>query len=90
MRAILQQISPLTNIDRVSRPLFVIHGANDPRVPVSEAVQVTAAIRANNGEVWTMIASDEGHGFRKRGNQEAQREAETLFFQRVLGLSAAP
>lgn len=90
MRAILQQISPLTNIDRVSRPMFVIHGANDPRVPVSEAVQVTAAIRANNGEVWSMIASDEGHGFRKRNNQEAQREAETLFFQRVLGLSAAP
>ncbi|MBU6405884.1 MAG: prolyl oligopeptidase family serine peptidase [Alphaproteobacteria bacterium] len=90
MRDILERISPLTNIHRVSRPMFVIHGANDPRVPVSEAEQVVAAIRANNGEVWSMIASDEGHGFRRRVNQEAQREAETLFFQRVLGVAAAP
>jgi dipeptidyl aminopeptidase/acylaminoacyl peptidase len=90
MRAILHDISPLTNIDRVSRPMFVIHGANDPRVPVSEAEQVIAAIRANNGEVWSMIASDEGHGFRKRNNQQAQREAETLFFARVLGIGTAP
>jgi dipeptidyl aminopeptidase/acylaminoacyl peptidase len=70
--------------------MFVIHGANDPRVPVSEAEQVIAAIRANNGEVWSMIASDEGHGFRKRNNQQAQREAETLFFARVLGIGTAP
>jgi dipeptidyl aminopeptidase/acylaminoacyl peptidase len=87
MRATLQAISPLTNINRVTRPMFIIHGANDPRVPVSEAEQVTRAIRANGGNVWTMIAADEGHGFRKRNNQEAQREAETLFLRQVLNLS---
>lgn len=90
MRATLERISPLTNIQRVTRPMFVIHGANDPRVPVSEAYQVVAAIRANGGQVWSMVASDEGHGFRRRANQEAQREAETLFFQQVLGLSPNP
>lgn len=89
MRAVLERISPLTNISRVTKPMFVIHGANDPRVPVSEAVQVTEAIRRNGGEVWSMIARDEGHGFRRRGNQEAQREAETLFLQRVFGASGA-
>ena len=87
MRAVLERISPLTNISRVTKPMFVIHGANDPRVPVSEADQVIDAIRGNGGEVWAMIAADEGHGFRKRPNQEAQREAETLFFQRVLRIS---
>jgi dipeptidyl aminopeptidase/acylaminoacyl peptidase len=86
MRAIFEQISPLNSIHRVTRPLFVIHGANDPRVPLSEAEQVAAAVRANGGDVWVMVAADEGHGFRRRSNQEAQREAETLFLQRVLGL----
>ena len=86
MRATLERISPLTNISRVNKPIFVIHGANDPRVPVSEAEQVLAAVRANGGEAWLMIAMNEGHGFARRENQEAQREAETLFFRRVLRL----
>ncbi len=86
MRAVFDRISPLTNIGRVNRPLFVIHGYNDPRVPVSEAEQVYAAVRRNGGEAWMMIAMNEGHGFARRENQEAQREAETLFFRRVLRL----
>ncbi len=85
MRATLERISPLTNINRVSKPIFIVHGANDPRVPVSEAEQVLAAVRRNNAEAWLMIATNEGHGFARRENQQAQREAETLFFQRVLG-----
>ncbi len=86
MRAVFDRISPLANINRVNKPLFVIHGYNDPRVPVSEAEQVYAAVRRNGGEAWMMIAMNEGHGFARRENQEAQREAETLFFRRVLGL----
>lgn len=86
MRAVFQRISPLTNINRVNKPMFVIHGYNDPRVPVSEAEQVYAAVRRNGGEAWLMIAMNEGHGFARRENQEAQREAETLFFRRVLRL----
>ncbi|MGE0596362.1 MAG: alpha/beta fold hydrolase [Hyphomonadaceae bacterium] len=86
MRAVFDRISPLNNMERVNKPLFVIHGANDPRVPVSEAEQVLAAVRANGGEAWLMIAMNEGHGFARRENQEAQREAETMFFRHVLGL----
>lgn len=86
MRAVFDRISPLNNIGNVNKPIFVIHGYNDPRVPVSEAEQVYAAVRRNGGEAWLMIAMNEGHGFSRRENQEAQREAETLFFRRVLGL----
>ncbi|MGE3248922.1 MAG: alpha/beta fold hydrolase [Hyphomonadaceae bacterium] len=87
MRETLTRISPLTNSSRITRPLFIIHGANDPRVPVTEAEQLLRAVRANGGEAWLMLAANEGHGFARRENQEAQREAETLFFQRVLGLN---
>jgi len=86
MRAVFDRISPLNSINRVNKPIFVIHGFNDPRVPVSEAEQVYAAVRGNGGEAWLMIAMNEGHGFARRENQEAQREAETLFFRRVLRL----
>ncbi len=86
MRAVFDRISPLNAIGRVNRPLFVVHGFNDPRVPVSEAEQVYAAVRRNGGEAWLMIAMNEGHGFSRRENQEAQREAETLFFRRIFGL----
>lgn len=86
MRAVFERISPLNNIDRVNKPIFVIHGYNDPRVPVSEAEQIYAAVRGNGGEAWLMIAMNEGHGFARRENQQAQRESETMFFRRVLRL----
>ena len=86
MRAVFDRISPLNNIARVNKPMLVVHGYNDPRVPISEAEQVYAAVRRNSGEAWLMIAMNEGHGFARRENQQAQREAETLFFRRVLGL----
>lgn len=87
MRAFLQTISPLTNARKITKPLFVVHGANDPRVPASEAEQILSAVRANGGKTWFMLARDEGHGFAKRPNQEAQREAETLFFTDVFKLA---
>jgi dipeptidyl aminopeptidase/acylaminoacyl peptidase len=87
MRAVFDRISPLNNISRVNKPMLIVHGFNDPRVPVSEAEQVLAAVRRNGGDPWLMIAMNEGHGFARRENQAAQREAETLFFQHVLGLN---
>jgi dipeptidyl aminopeptidase/acylaminoacyl peptidase len=86
MRAHLEAISPLTNAGRINRPLFVIQGANDPRVPRSEAEQIVERVRANGGKVWYMLAMDEGHGFQKKSNRDAQREAETLFFREIFGL----
>lgn len=81
-----EEMAPLNNAAKIKKPMFVIHGQNDPRVPVSEAKQMVEAFRKNGVETWVMIAKDEGHGFQKKGNQEAQREAETLFFTKVLGV----
>jgi dipeptidyl aminopeptidase/acylaminoacyl peptidase len=71
MRAYLRRISPLTNAERISRPLLVVHGKNDPRVPSSEAEQIVSRLRSRGGEVWYLQAKDEGHGFRKKTNRDA-------------------
>jgi dipeptidyl aminopeptidase/acylaminoacyl peptidase len=71
MRAFLRRISPLTNAERISRPLLIVHGKNDPRVPVSEADQIVNRVRAKGGDVWYLQANDEGHGFRKKQNRDA-------------------
>ena len=64
----LQSISPLNKASLIETPLLVVHGENDPRVPVSEARQIVAAIQARGGEVDTLIFADEGHGVAKREN----------------------
>lgn len=71
MRAFLRRISPLTNAERISRPLLIVHGKNDPRVPLSEADQIVNRVRAKGGDVWYLQANDEGHGFRKKQNRDA-------------------
>lgn len=68
-REFLEQISPIHHVDRIVAPLFVIHGANDPRVPVGEAEQIVAALRARNQPVEYMRFEDEGHGLVKRANR---------------------
>jgi dipeptidyl aminopeptidase/acylaminoacyl peptidase len=74
MRSYLRRISPLTNADRITRPLLVVHGKNDPRVPLSEAEQIVNKVRAKGGEVWYLLAADEGHGYRKKQNRDAYFE----------------
>jgi len=81
MREHLIKISPTTNAHKINKPLFVIQGANDPRVPASEAEQIVKAIRENEGVVWYMLALDEGHGFRKKENRDAMTEAVALFLK---------
>jgi dipeptidyl aminopeptidase/acylaminoacyl peptidase len=71
MRSFLRRISPLTNAERITRPLLVVQGRNDPRVPVSEAEAIVNTVRAKGGEVWYLLAADEGHGFRKKQNRDA-------------------
>ncbi len=71
MRAYLRRISPLTNADRISKPLLVVHGRNDPRVPLSESQQVVARLRSRGAEVWYLEARDEGHDFRRKQNRDA-------------------
>ena len=83
-RAKLTEISPLTRVSEITKPMFVITGANDPRVPKSEADQMVAAIRANGGEAWHLVAADEGHGFRKKANSDYAFLAELVFWKKHL------
>jgi dipeptidyl aminopeptidase/acylaminoacyl peptidase len=71
MRSFLRRISPLTNADRIQRPMLIVHGKNDPRVALSEADQIVNRLRSKGGEVWYLQAADEGHGFRKKPNRDA-------------------
>ena len=84
MRAYLQRISPLTNAARISRPLLVVQGLNDPRVPASESQQMVAKIRARGGEVWYLAARDEGHGFRKKANRDFYQRTIVTFLEKQL------
>ena len=83
-REFLERISPLTNANRIQVPLFVIHGRNDPRVPVSEAERIARTVRDNGVPVWLMIADNEGHGFAKKENADYAFYARVLFLQRHL------
>jgi dipeptidyl aminopeptidase/acylaminoacyl peptidase len=84
VRAVLTAISPTTNAAKIKRPLFVGQGANDPRVPASEAEQIVATVRKNGGPVWYLLGRDEGHGFQKKGNRDALNTAVSAFFGEYL------
>jgi dipeptidyl aminopeptidase/acylaminoacyl peptidase len=84
MRAFFESISPLRNADRITAPLFVIQGQNDPRVPVTEAEQIVRQVRANGRAVWYMNALNEGHGYTRKENQDLMRDLVVLFFLRHL------
>ena len=84
MNAFLQEISPNRHVDRIHVPLLVIQGENDPRVPVSEAVQIVEALRKAKRKVWYMNALNEGHGYRKKENRDLYQEVVTLFLQKYL------
>jgi dipeptidyl aminopeptidase/acylaminoacyl peptidase len=68
-RDFLEQISPIRSVEQISAPLFVVHGANDPRVPVGEAEQMVAALRNRQVPVEYLRFEDEGHGLVKRSNR---------------------
>ena len=84
MRAFLERIAPAKNAAKIAKPLFVIQGANDPRVPRSESEQMVAVVRQNGKPVWYLMAKDEGHGFGKKVNREFQLYATVLFVRQFL------
>jgi dipeptidyl aminopeptidase/acylaminoacyl peptidase len=84
MRSFLQKISPLTNAGKIKKPLFVIHGQNDPRVPLNEAEQIVKVVKSNGVPVWYLMAKDEGHGFSKKKNVDFQFYTTIQFVQDVL------
>lgn len=83
MRAVFERISPLNNIARIRRPMLVMQGANDPRVPQSESDQVVRELRQNGVETWYVLFADEGHGFQKKHNNDLRREVETVFLRQL-------
>ena len=86
MSSFFEQIAPLNNVKKISKPLFVVQGGNDPRVPMSEAEQMVARVKSNGSPVWYLMAKDEGHGFRKKSNADFQFYATVLFVrQHLLG-----
>jgi dipeptidyl aminopeptidase/acylaminoacyl peptidase len=83
-RVQLTAISPLTRASELKIPLLVVTGGNDPRVPASEAGQMVDAVRRNGGQAWHILAANEGHGFRKKENQDYQFLATLTFWEQTL------
>jgi dipeptidyl aminopeptidase/acylaminoacyl peptidase len=84
MREFLERIAPFNKAKNITKPLFVVAGKNDPRVPVSESEQMVSIVRQNGTPVWWLEAKDEGHGFRKKKNQDYQFYATVMFIKEYL------
>lgn len=84
MSAFFTKIAPLNNTDKIKKPMFIIQGTNDPRVPLTEAIQMRDKLKAQGNTVWYLEAKNEGHGFRKKENVDFQRLAVIKFMQEFL------
>jgi dipeptidyl aminopeptidase/acylaminoacyl peptidase len=89
MRAHLERISPNRSAARITAPLFVAQGQNDPRVPVTESEQIVRDVRVTGYEVWYMNALNEGHGFRKKENRDLFAQIVMFFLEQHLQRSEA-
>jgi dipeptidyl aminopeptidase/acylaminoacyl peptidase len=78
------RISPLTRVSELRIPLMVVTGANDPRVPASEADQIVEAVRRQGGMAWHLLGRNEGHGFARKENQDYQFWTGLIFWQQTL------
>jgi dipeptidyl aminopeptidase/acylaminoacyl peptidase len=84
MLEFLNRIAPLNNASKITKPLFVVQGSNDPRVPKSESDQMVQKVRKNGTPVWYLIAKDEGHGFGKKKNRDFLLYASVMFMKEYL------
>jgi len=84
MREFLNRIAPLNLAKNVTKPLFIVQGQNDPRVPASEAEQMIRTVKQNSVPAWYLLAKDEGHGFAKKRNQDFQFYSTILFIEEYL------
>jgi dipeptidyl aminopeptidase/acylaminoacyl peptidase len=90
MRSFLESIAPMKHVNELKKPIFIVAGANDPRVPKSEADQMVAALKQQGTPVWYLCAKDEGHGFAKKKNADFQFYATIEFMQKFLLGETAP
>jgi dipeptidyl aminopeptidase/acylaminoacyl peptidase len=84
-REFLESIAPINHIDKITAPLMVVHGANDPRVPLSEAEQMVEALKARDIPVEFIVLEDEGHGIVKYRNKKVVYPAIVEFLEKHLG-----
>ena len=84
VRKVLEAISPLRNAGRIRAPLLVVHGKNDPRVPIGEAEQIVAKVRGTGAPVWSLFADNEGHGFARKANADYLFYSMVTFIERFL------
>jgi dipeptidyl aminopeptidase/acylaminoacyl peptidase len=84
MREFLESIAPANKAKNITKPLFVIAGQNDPRVPASESAHMVDVVRKNGTPVWWLLAKDEGHGFGKKKNRDFQFYATVEFIKEYL------
>jgi dipeptidyl aminopeptidase/acylaminoacyl peptidase len=82
-REFMEHVAPLNNVQKMKKPLLIIQGQNDPRVPVSEAARLVAATK-DRIPVWYIVAKDEGHGFVQQTNREYRLYATVLFVKEFL------
>jgi dipeptidyl aminopeptidase/acylaminoacyl peptidase len=84
MRAFLESIAPMNHVNDCRKPIFIVAGANDPRVPKSEADQIVSALQQQGTPVWYLVGKDEGHGFAKKKNADFQFYATIEFVEKYL------
>jgi len=83
MHDFLSRISPISKVKWIRRPLLVVQGLDDPRVPAAQSTDLVASLRARGDDVWYLAARDEGHGFRKKSNRDTYYEVAAMFLQRL-------
>ena len=83
-RAWMEKTAPLNNADKIRKPLLVVQGKNDPRVPYTESEQIVAKVRANGLPVWYLRGENEGHGFARKENADFQFYATIQFVEQTL------
>lgn len=81
MRAFMERIAPMSHAAKIKKPLLLIQGRNDPRVPIGEADQMAKVVASNGVPVWYVVGNDEGHGFRKKQNIEFQMVTVARFLE---------
>ncbi len=81
VRDFMEKTAPMNMTQNVTKPMFMIVGFNDPRVPYGESVQFKEKLEAQHTPVWFLLAKDEGHGYAKKPNRDFQFYATIAFLQ---------
>ena len=87
VREFLESIAPMNQVEKIRKPLLIFQGANDPRVPASESEQISLALEEEGIPVWYVLYLDEGHGFRKKVNQDHSFAVQIQFLRSLLDKS---